>query len=64
MIVSKEPITRFLGNDALSLPCVPVPPVPGVQIGTGMRTVRCQGRRGTEEQRATLLPLGGKRSVA
>ena len=62
MIVSKEPITRFPGNDALSLLCVPVPPVPGVQID--MRAVRCQGRRGTEEQRATLLPLGGKGSVA
>ena len=42
----------------VSLPCVPVPPVPGVQIG--MRALRCQGRRGREEQRATLLPLGGK----
>ena len=25
-----------------------------------MREVRCQGRRGREEQRATLLPLGGR----
>ena len=61
MIVSKEPLTRFAGNDALSLPCVPIPPVPGVQIG--MRAVRCQGRRAREKQRAPLSLLWGREAL-